>query len=390
MFDRTEKWPDWLNQPFKLNSNEIENPLSVLEDFFDHDHLYGSRYCLWEMLRSTITGSYFNGLSAKERDDMAHFYELLERLIEATYLINEHRRTGKISYIQKTLPVFKPYRSQEDYTDENYILDILKYIGSQIPEIDKIILIKYHSRIDYRASILVLTHQTFGITHEQIYKIIDDLLPADWPLHVLVRSAKEAYSLWKEGNIFFNRVIFQDAIKYDANNTTLPLPTIYSIDNVKQNAIKKFERISSVVPGFIQGARNFEAAKHNELSAFCLHQAVEHTIRALSLSIIGITVSKHNLITHLRLSLFLTEDMVNIFHTEDFTVDESFSLLNRAYSGSRYIKENPLVISDDQLALMFRKVTEFIEMTTRTFQESISQIGELSSSTYLVNQNTQL
>ena len=70
----------------RLEASELENPMLALDRFFDFEHLPGIRELLWLWLKVTVTGSY-SELEDKEKRELLDFYELLETLVEAAYLL---------------------------------------------------------------------------------------------------------------------------------------------------------------------------------------------------------------------------------------------------------------------------------------------------------------
>ena len=78
----------------KLDLPEKENPMHVVGDFFDYMNLPQARSMFWELLKTTVTGSFNHALSGKERLNMFYFLERLEKLMEAAYLLRQ-RRAGK-------------------------------------------------------------------------------------------------------------------------------------------------------------------------------------------------------------------------------------------------------------------------------------------------------
>lgn len=71
-----------------LTLKEIEDPHKVLEDFFLSYKPEECRKALWKWLRLTIGGD-FSSLESNERSDLISFYENLQKLLEATYLLRK-------------------------------------------------------------------------------------------------------------------------------------------------------------------------------------------------------------------------------------------------------------------------------------------------------------
>lgn len=82
-----QDYPSWELKPRKLSPEETEDPLLVIQDFFTYAHLPEIREQLWEMLKTMVTGGYCHVLKRQERADLMHFYEKLEKLIEAAHLL---------------------------------------------------------------------------------------------------------------------------------------------------------------------------------------------------------------------------------------------------------------------------------------------------------------
>jgi hypothetical protein len=72
----------------KLSEEEIKNPHLVIHQFFDYAGLDDLRGYLWEWLKLSVTGTFNTRMVDKyKRYDLLLFYEHIEKLIEATYII---------------------------------------------------------------------------------------------------------------------------------------------------------------------------------------------------------------------------------------------------------------------------------------------------------------
>ena len=75
----------------KLEASELENPMLAIDRFFDYEHLPGIRGLLWSWLKVTVTCSYCE-MEDKEKRELLDFYELLEILVEAAYVLQQKQR----------------------------------------------------------------------------------------------------------------------------------------------------------------------------------------------------------------------------------------------------------------------------------------------------------
>ncbi|MBC7948715.1 MAG: hypothetical protein H7Y42_12580 [Chitinophagaceae bacterium] len=79
------------NLPRNLTSQEIESPLLVYTSLFEYAHLSELRDLLWKMLK-TLTSDTWHEQTPNDRFDLVLFYEHLEKLLEAAYLLYERQK----------------------------------------------------------------------------------------------------------------------------------------------------------------------------------------------------------------------------------------------------------------------------------------------------------
>jgi len=82
--------PDWRNEPLRLASEEKAFPRLVIEEFFSHFHLDDARTLLWDWLTGAMASSHQMLSTPEQRANMIFFYEQLESLIEASFLMKSH------------------------------------------------------------------------------------------------------------------------------------------------------------------------------------------------------------------------------------------------------------------------------------------------------------
>lgn len=79
--------PQWCNQPLRLTEEEMKDPLLVLKEFFECYHLNDTRDILWKWTAEVLSSSGSISSEALERSNHLYFYEKIESLIEACYMI---------------------------------------------------------------------------------------------------------------------------------------------------------------------------------------------------------------------------------------------------------------------------------------------------------------
>lgn len=79
--------PQWYNQPLRLTEEQRNDPMSVLHEFFECYHLNDVRDLVWKWLVEVLTSSGSISAEALERGNNIFFYEKIELLIEACYVL---------------------------------------------------------------------------------------------------------------------------------------------------------------------------------------------------------------------------------------------------------------------------------------------------------------
>lgn len=79
--------PQWYNQPLRLNEEERQNPMLVIVEFFECYHLNDARDVLWNWTVEIVSSSGSISSEALERSNHIYFYEKIEALIEACYIL---------------------------------------------------------------------------------------------------------------------------------------------------------------------------------------------------------------------------------------------------------------------------------------------------------------
>lgn len=79
--------PQWHNQPLRLTEEERQNPKMVIEDFFECYHLNDVREIMWNWTVAIVSSPGNISSEPLERSNHLYFYEKMEALVEASYII---------------------------------------------------------------------------------------------------------------------------------------------------------------------------------------------------------------------------------------------------------------------------------------------------------------
>lgn len=86
------KHPQWYDQPLRLNKEQRHEPLLVLDEFFQCYHLNETRQIFWDWLTEVVSSPRSISNDPHERSNHMYFYEKMEELIEAAYIIAKRTR----------------------------------------------------------------------------------------------------------------------------------------------------------------------------------------------------------------------------------------------------------------------------------------------------------
>ncbi|OQP67808.1 hypothetical protein [Niastella populi] len=86
------KHPQWYSQPLRLNKEQRHEPLMVLDEFFQCYHLNETRQIFWDWLTEVVSSPRSISIDPHERSNHMYFYEKMEELIEAAYIIAKRTR----------------------------------------------------------------------------------------------------------------------------------------------------------------------------------------------------------------------------------------------------------------------------------------------------------
>lgn len=79
--------PGNFNQILLLTDEEVNNPKTVVRHFFEDYRLFEVRQHLWNLMETAMISPDSMYEEASERSKLIHFYQQVEKLMEAVFLI---------------------------------------------------------------------------------------------------------------------------------------------------------------------------------------------------------------------------------------------------------------------------------------------------------------
>jgi len=366
-------YPDTEFHPHKLTTQEIANPYLVINELFQFDHLPYIRELHWELFKSTVTGGFNRELDRRERFTLVHYYELIEKLIEAAHILNEQYKQRK-------------KHSKENRTDIQHILTDAKKMPVQkvidvivkAAEPEKVFTINITPDIsspqkmqyDYLA-LLPAQSQPY----EECQNLIESACASMGSVIVAFNKTAEVSKLLQEGHIFYSLICQSGNLVYDTESVPLSLPEKMDVAGIIEKARINFGNEFKKAQAYLGGARYYTLNKDYNLAVHSLHQATEHTLRAILISLSGHNPYGHNLFRMLRYSLRITTVLNKLFPQDTDKERDLLTLLNLAYSHTRY--RNDYEISPGDLNLLLERVDIFQSTAQQVLEKRITVFKQM-------------
>jgi len=372
--------------PQKLTTAEIADPYQVIYELFDFARLPRIRELLWEFFKTTVIGNYTHDLHRRDRELLVTIYEKIEKLVEAAHIIHEKQKQSK-------KPVFETYpfspenidsgnlaRLSEVYEVDIILYEILKTVAENIVRItnaEKLFWSGFtlNSRNKPQFDFLVLLPSNAKYSYSDYLTQVQAKCSEIGSVLIWCNKTNEVYKHLREGHVFYSAVCSADLMVYDNKRVTLPEKPDMVISTLKVNARNIFDDVFCNAKSFLDGAEYFATTGQYKPAAFLLHQATEHALRALLVSLTGLTAYGHNLKSLLRHSCFCAPYLDTIFPKNTDEERELFDLLNTAYVSARYGPDYE--ISQEQVMLLLDRVNSVISQIEQSFEERLKALESL-------------
>jgi hypothetical protein len=84
--------PHWSKEPLRLTTEQKANPLIAFDDFFECYHLHEVREILWNWTVEVLSSPHGISSDHQERNNHIYFYEKIETLVEAAFVLRNSFR----------------------------------------------------------------------------------------------------------------------------------------------------------------------------------------------------------------------------------------------------------------------------------------------------------
>ncbi|OQP44153.1 hypothetical protein A4H97_33665 [Niastella yeongjuensis] len=366
--------------PQKLSPEEITNPHQVIYDLFDFAHLPRIRELLWDFFKTTVIGNYTHDLHRRERELLVTIYEKIEKLVEAAHIINEKQ-------IESKKPVFETYpysaeninsvnlsRLAGSYQVEIVLQEKLKTVVETIIRItnaEKLFWSAFstNSRNRPQFDFLVLLPPNAKYSYSEYLTQVQAKCSEIGSVLIWCNKINEVFKHIRVGHIFYSAICTDRLLVYDNNRLPIPEKPVIDVATMKVKARNIFIDVFQNAKSYLDGAEYFATSNQYKQAAFLLHQAAEHSLRALLASLTAMNSYGHNLKSLIRHTCFCAPDLDTIFPKNTDKEKELFNLLNAAYVDARYSPNYE--ISQEQVMLLLDRVNTLLAQIEQSFEERL-------------------
>ncbi|MGN7820542.1 HEPN domain-containing protein [Chitinophaga sp. 22536] len=361
------KYPETELYAQNLSNEEIANPYLVIYELFDFDHLPYIRELHWEFFKATITGSFNSHLSKKEKCTLVLYHEKIGKLVEAAHIINnQYMQRRKLQFEDRT--DLQQILNSKEKTPEQKIIDLIVKIAEPV----RLFLVSASLDADKEMVLhdYLVVLPAESLPYEEIKTLIESACAKLGSVIVSFIKEAELIKLLDEGHIFYSMICKSTNLTYEKETSVSTIPVIKNPFGIIEKARSHFHDEFRKAESYLGGAKYYMRNNENNLAAHSLHQATEHTLRALLISLISYYPYGHNLSRMLRYSLRLTTELNEIFPQNTDKERELLLLLNKAYTHTRY--RNDYVINDKDLNILLDRITLFQSTALKVLEERLN------------------
>jgi HEPN domain-containing protein len=225
-----------------------------------------------------------------------------------------------------------------------------------------------HSRGENRHDFLALLPGRAQLSFRHYQSLAANACAEYSPVMLWCCHTALACNYLRTGHIFYSLACTPERLVYDSG---LPMPGIGVINDSTAvgQAETAFYSGFTLAQSFLDGAGYYAGKGQLNAAAFSLHQAAEHTLRALLIALTGYNGRGHDLDVLLRHCQYCASSLCRVFPQDTEAEKDIFRSLNRAYLHARY--KSGYTIPGTQLAELLSRVSSLQAQVRCLFEEQL-------------------
>ena len=209
--------------------------------------------------------------------------------------------------------------------------------------------------------LLILTRREDKRKFHELHEFIESRMRLTTTVTIIIEGL-HVFNEWLAiGHAFARRVYASGLLIYDGG-ASLCIPKEVDVSQERTIFKEEFDFWYKKITEYLAGADLFSIRKEFGLSAFFLHQAMEHGLTILIKSITGYRLTTHNLQKLMGFSSPFSAELAALFPRNTDEENYLFQLLQRGYIEGRY--KNDFIITEeeiDSLTVRVKKLRDIIK-----------------------------
>lgn len=228
-----------------------------------------------------------------------------------------------------------------------------------------------HHPEQVQADLLIVLPKNSSKKFSEYSAVINTVKLQHWKVSYSLYQMQQLSRYIEEGSIFHINACQPEHLLYYDGSEDLPkiMPSDYEV--IKQKATSHFVMGSNRANLFLQDAKNYMTKGRMEMAAFMLHQCAEQILKSAVLSICGMDIRNHSVITMLQHCGRFAPHLSTIFPGGSILEDNLTRLLESAYQDARY--KDDFVVNTEQINLLYNRVSSLMEDTQQSVSKIIAQ-----------------
>lgn len=235
--------------------------------------------------------------------------------------------------------------------------------------------------ISTRFDLLILTHATEKRPDYDIIQLIEQECPPVGTVTCIVHKLSSVNDALAEGSRFFTGLYHKGVLLYDGTGIPLVTPPELPDTSAVISKIKAYwDKEYSLAQHFFNVASHSISSGWSVLAVFLLHQAAEHTCKALIRVFTGYRCNTHNLSRLLALTENFSLLPMSVFPGITYEETELFNLLLKGYSDSRY--KDGYHVTIEKATILVARVKELQAVAEHLYQKKINSYANNQGITF--------
>jgi HEPN domain-containing protein/predicted nucleotidyltransferase len=175
------------------------------------------------------------------------------------------------------------------------------------------------------------------------------------------------------GYFFYVDVVKEGVLLYDSGRESLAAPRKLTVEEAKAKAQAHYDEWFVSAEGALDGHEFFMSKNNLRWAAFILHQATEHFLASLLLSLTDYKPRTHDLKDLIKMAAAMEPETLTVFPKETELERLRFERLRKAYTGARY--DPGYIITREDLEWLLPRVKILGALAKKIFQKTMDSFS---------------